>query len=480
MSDTRGRQNSAAMGTESLISLLVRFSLPAIVGMVVSAAYNIVDRIFVGQAVGPLGLAAITLNFPLAMLTGASSVIIGFGANTLFSIRMGEGKVDEAEHIFANGALLLFVIPILMSIGLWFVLDPILIQVGASEGTLDMARSYTQIVLIGSPISSVSHGMNHFIRSDGHPTVAMSTQLLGTAVNIALDALFVMGFGWGVNGAAWATVIAMFVSATYVVLYFLSPWSTIKFHKRNFRLDWRNIIGPFLLLGLPQFIMNVANSLINAVLNRGLYEHGGDMAVSTISVLMSANTMLLMPMFGVSQGAQPLLGYNYGAKKYDRVKGLYKYATIGATLYSVVSWAACMIFAREIIEIFSDNNELLEMATPALRMFNSMVIVIAFQMMGTALFQSIGKPFISLLLSLLRQMLILTPLFFLMPHVAPLFGLTELDGLWLAFPISDTLSAIIAFVFVRYWWNRLSNEQQLSEMLAQLNTAPPSDLSPRC
>ncbi len=481
MSEGSQRKNTAVMGTDGLISLLLRFSLPAIVGMIVSAAYNIVDRIFVGQAVGPLGLASITVNFPIAMLTGASSVIIGFGANTLFSIRMGEGKVKEAEHIFGNGVLLLFVIPVLMSLALFIVLEPLLGIIGASPETMEMAKAYTEIVLIGSPIASLSHGMTHFIRSDGHPTVAMSTQLLGAIVNIGLGALFVWHFKWGVTGAAWATVAAQLLSALYVIAYFLSPWSQTKLRLRNFSLDWKRIVWPFTLLGLPQFVMNIANSLINAVLNRALLEHGGDMAVSTIAVLTSANTLFLMPMFGVAQGAQPLLGYNFGARKLDRVRGLYKYAVIGATLYAFVSWLLCMIFSPQIVEIFSDDRSLLTIATPAMRMFNFMICVIPFQMMSTTLFQSIGKPFISLLLSLSRQMLILTPLILTMPRIIPaIFNLTSLDGVWLSFPTSDTLSAVLAFFMVRYYWKRLENILPLSSgPMSKIDTTPPSDLSPR-
>ena len=427
------------LGTEAIVPLLVRFSLPAIVGVLVNALYNIVDRVFVGQSVGSLGIAAISLTFPIALLMLASSVIVGVGANALFAIRMGEGKRDEAEHIFGNAALLLVALPLVLSLALALLTDEVLLASGASGETLPMARQYLRISLIGSVFSSFGHGMTHFIRTDGHPRTAMLSQILGAVVNIALDAVFVIGMGMGVAGAAWATVLAQLSTCVYVLVYFLSPISTVKLRRRYLRLDLRRIVLPFMFLGLPHFAMQMASSLVNTVLNRSLLEYGGDLAVSSIGIVMSANTVLLLPMMGLAQGSQPIFGYNFGARRFDRVLDAFRYACVGATAYGLFGWAMSIAFAPQIVGLFTkDGGEVIEMAAHALIVFNFMIPVIGFQMITSTMLQSIGQPMKSLVMSLSRQVLVLIPLLFILPRA---FGLS---GVYASFPTSDFLSCLLA------------------------------------
>ncbi len=434
------------LGTEKLLPLLVKFSVPAIIGMLVNALYNIVDRLFVGRTVGELGLAAITVNFPISMIMGASSIIVGVGANALFAIRMGEGNQDEAEKVFGNASMLLLAVPLVMGLVMAAAIDPILITIGANENTLSLARSYTLICLCGSPFSSFSHGMTHFIRTDGHPQIAMGSQLLGAIVNIILDAWFVMGFKWGVNGAALATSLAQLFTTVYVTVYFRSSWSTITLHKKNLRPEWRRIVFPFLFLGLPQFVMSVAHSAINAVMNKSLDAYGGSLATAAMGIVMSANTVLLMPLMGVSQGAQPIIGFNFGARKFDRVIRTYWLGAAGCTIYAVITLVITLIFAGPIASIFIDDNAaLLELSTHALRVINVMIPIIGIQIMTSVLLQSTGRPLLALIIGLSRQVIILIPLILVMPHlVTALFSVTLLDGLWSAWPTSDFLAACVS------------------------------------
>lgn len=432
-------QRSSRLGSDPLWPLLVRYSLPSIVGTLVNALYNIVDRVFVGQSVGAIGLAAISVVFPIAILLMASSVIVGVGGNALFAIRMGEGKKDEAEKVFGNAASLLILIPLALSILIALFADPVLKFVGASEDTLPMAREYGLITLLGNPLASFSHGMTHFIRTDGHPRTAMLSQIVAAVTNIILDAIFVLGLHLGVAGAAWATVIAQLVGTIYVLVYFLSPLSTVKIRRKNLPIEWRRIALPFMYLGLPHFAMQVASSVVNTVLNRSLFFYGGDLAVSTIGIVMSANTMLIMPMIGLSMGSQPILGFNFGARKFDRVVGTYKLGIVAAMAYGVLSWAVSFFFTRQVVQVFTtDDQALIDGATHALRIFNMMLPVIGFQTMTSTLLQSVGQPMRSLLMSLSRQVIILIPLLKILPRF---FGLS---GIYASYPTSDLLSCILA------------------------------------
>jgi putative MATE family efflux protein len=442
--------STAQMGTDSPWRLLVRFSLPSIVGMVVNAMYNIVDRMFIGYGVGTLGIAAVTISFPIMMAMMAFSILVGVGANTLFSIRMGEGRKQDAERILGNAFSLLFFAPLIVSVFILFQLDPILRLIGTSEWLLPYARTYARIILYGSALSSAAHGLSHFIRSDGHPQISMISMLIGGIVNTILDPLFIFVFNWGITGAAWATVIAQTLSFAWCMAYFLSPRANIRLHRRNLRLDLRHIVLPFLILGFTPFVMNLANSLLNVVLNRSLHRYGGENAVAVMGILMAYMSIIFMPTFGITQGIQPLMGYNYGANKYSRVRIFFRLSVQVTTVLMCAGWVMSQLFPTPILRMFVPaDSELIPIGIRALRIFTIAFPVVAFQIMTSTLFQAIGKPIQAGFPALSRQLLFFIPFLFLFP---PFFGL---DGVYLAAPASDLLSFTLTVFLARHEMKRL-------------------------
>ena len=310
------------LGTERVLPLLVRFSIPAIVGMLVQALYNVVDRIFVGNGVGPLGLAGLSVVFPIMLVQMAFVMLVGLGSTALISIRLGEGRREEAEKIMSNALGLLIIIALVGTTAGILFLDPVLRLLGASEAVLPYARDYLSIILYGAIFQAVSFGLNHMIRAQGSPKIAMATMLIGAITNTILDPIFIFGFGWGVKGAAIATIISQAVSAVWVLSYFLRGKSQLRLNLRGiYRIELSNVL-QIASIGFAPFAMQLASSVQNLILNQSLLRYGGDLAISAMSIVFSINTLVLMPIFGINQGAQPILGYNYGAKQYQRVRRL--------------------------------------------------------------------------------------------------------------------------------------------------------------
>lgn len=431
------------MGTDRIGPLLVRFSVPAIVGMLVNALYNVVDRMFIGYGVGPQGIAAVTISFPLMMAMVSFSILVGVGANTLFSIRMGEGRRDEAERILGNAFGLLFFVPLAASlVGLAY-LDPLLRLMGAGDALLPYARDYARVVLYGIALSTTGHGLSHFIRSDGRPKISMAAMLIGAGANAILDPLFIFTFGWGMQGAAWATVIAQGLSFAWCFGYFLLPGAGTRLRRSCLRLEFRRIVGPLLAIGFAPFAMNLANSLLNVILNRGLGQYGGDDAIATMGILSAYMSIIFMPIFGLGQGAQPLMGYNYGARKYGRVRLLFWTSAAVATVFMILGGAVSQLFPVPILRLFvaADSN-LIPLGTQALRIFTLAFPIIGFPIMGGQFFQAIGKPVPATLIALSRQILLFIPFIL----VFPLFW--GLPGIYAAAPASDVLTTLIALPLV--------------------------------
>jgi len=433
------------IGTDRIGRLLLRFSIPAIIGMLVYALYNIVDRVFIGYGIGTLGIAGVTISFPLMMATVSFSILVGVGANTLFAIRMGEGRREEAERILGNAFGLLFFIPLAASLVGLFYLDPLLRLVGASEELLPYARPYAFIILCGSALGTTGHGLSHFIRSDGHPYVSMAAMVVGAVVNALLCPLFIFVFHWGMAGAAWATVISQGLSFVWCFAYFLSPKHGTRLRRRYLRLEFRHIVWPLLAIGFAPFAMNLANSLLNVILNRGLSQYGGDSAVAVMGILSAYMSIIFMPVFGLGQGAQPLMGYNYGARKYSRVRHLFWISAISATVLMIVGWGISQLFPIPIIRLFvAADSELIPLGVRALRIFTLAFPIIAFPIMGGQFFQAIGKPVQAALLSLSRQILLFVPFIIIFPKF---YGL---DGIFAAAPVSDILTFLISIFLVSY------------------------------
>lgn len=430
------------LGTEKISSLLIRFSIPAIVGMLVSALYNIVDRIFIGNAadIGKNGLAGITIGFPLMLITLAMGVLFGVGGATLFSMRLGQKREQEAEKVLGNAFILLIVSGTIYTIFGQIFLEPLLRVFGASETILPYSMDYMRIIFFGVVFQMLSMGLNHFIRADGSPKIAMYTMFLGAGVNIVLDPLFIYVFKMGMGGAAWATIIAQGISATWVVLYFLGKHNRMKFHLKNFVLS-RPIVTKIMSLGLPGFLLQLAGSLLNTLLNRNLLMYGGDVAVSGMGVINSIQTLLLMPIIGLNQGVQPLVSFNFGAEKYDRVKQAIKLAMIAATAIVTFGFIITRLFPKQLVSMFNQDPELLAFGDMAIYSWFLMLPLVGFQIIGANFFQAIGRSKSAMFLTLTRQIIFLIPAVLFFPRV---WGI---QGLLYAAPFADVLSTLLTGTF---------------------------------
>ncbi|HYE11315.1 MAG TPA: MATE family efflux transporter, partial [Patescibacteria group bacterium] len=357
-------------------------------------------------------------------------------------IRLGEKKKEEAELILGNSMVLLIGVAVVISaIGLIF-LEPLLRSFGASEAVMPYAKDYLGIILWGTVAQSIGFGMNNFIRAEGNPGTAMFTMLIGAILNTILDPIFIFGFGWGIKGAAIATVLSQVVSAVWVLYHFLGGKSTLKVRRKNLKLHLPLVV-KIITLGAAPFLMQMAASLLNAIMNKSLTLYGGDIAVSGMGIVMSITMLILMPIFGINQGAQPIIGYNYGALKFDRVKKTLKLAVIAATSIAFIGFAATRVFPVQLVAMFNrEDAELLKFGERALKIFLIFLPIIGFQIVSANYFQAVGKPKHASFLSLSRQVLILIPAMLILPRI---YGL---DGVLMAGPLSDLLSSIITGIFL--------------------------------
>ena len=444
---------SKQLGEEKIGKLLLQFSIPAIVGMMVNAMYNIVDKLFISWGVGSLAMAGIFIGQPLSLILMAFSMLIGIGGNALVSIKLGEKKDNEAEIILGNSFLLLLLISITVSIvGLIF-LEPLLKLFGASKSILPYSTDYMKIILLGAPIQSIGFGLNNFIRGEGNPKIAMGTMLIGAILNTILDPIFIFVFNMGVQGAAIATVISQVVSTIWVLSYFTGNKSHLKIKKENIKLQGY-IVKNIISIGLAPFSMQIAASIVTVLLNNKLQKYGGDIATSSMAAINSITMMILMPIFGVNQGAQPIIGYNYGAKKYDRVKSALKSAILFATIIASIGFVLTQTIPAKLIGLFGKNEkELIAVGSKGIRIYLSMLPVIGFQIVSSNYFQATGKPKQAMLLSLSRQVIILIPALIILPR------LFQLTGVWMAGPVSDLVSSIITASFLIKDLKQLDNDR---------------------
>lgn len=451
------------MGTERVLPLLVKFSLPAIVGMLVQALYNVVDRIFVGNGVGPLGLAGLSLVFPIMLVQMAFVMLVGLGSTALISIRLGEGRKEEAEKILANALGLLLLVALAGTTAGMLFLDPVLRFLGASEAVMPYARDYLGIIFYGAIFQAVAFGLNHMIRAQGSPAVAMGSMLIGAISNTIMDAIFILYFGWGVKGAAFATILAQAFSATWVLSYFLRGKSQLRLNFRAVPRLELPIVRQIVSLGFAPFAMQLASSVQNFILNQSLIRHGGDLAISAMSVVFSLNTLFFMPIFGINQGAQPILGYNYGARQYDRVRQAFFYAAGAATLIVNLGFLATRLFPVQLVSLFGrGDTELISLGVQAVSTVMICMPVVGLQIVGANFFQALGKSKKAALLSLSRQVLLLIPLLLILPRF---WGLS---GVFAAYPLADAGATLVTSHLV---WRELQ----------ALGTAPgvvPSEVKP--
>lgn len=438
--------------TANLSPLLLKFAIPAIIGMLCQGVQNIVNRIFVGQACGSLALAGVQIGFPVTTLFMALSMLIGMGSMTLISIRLGQHRRDDAERLLGQAALLLFAVPLAVFLLVLPFLDPVLRFIGASEAVLPYARDYFQIMLIAMIFFSMSAGLNNIIRAQGAPNIAMLTQILASVLNVLFNYLFVLVFGWGVRGAALGILLGNFLSLFWIFGYFSRKSSYIHVRLRNLRIFPREM-RTVLTLGVAPFLIQSANCIQQFIMNARLGLYGGDAAIAALSVVMSLSTLLLLPLVGFSQGSQPIMGYNYGAGNYERIKGTLYRAMAFGTVFGFISWLSVMFGAEFMAGLFiSDEPEVEVLAAHALRCFFCCLPFIPVGVCGGALFQSCGKVKASMFLSLARQVVFFIPLLFILP---PVIGL---DGCWFAGAASDVCAFIITVYFVYFGLRSIKHE----------------------
>lgn len=449
---------SKQLGEDKVSKLLIRFSIPAIVGMLVNALYNVVDRIYIGHGVGYLGIGATTIAFPIMLIMMAFSMLIGLGANSLVAIRLGQNRKEEAQGIFGNALVLLILTSLVLSTTGLIFLKPFLKLLGTSEDILPYALDYLSIILLGGVFQSVGMGMNNFIRSEGNPKIAMYTMLAGAVTNTVLDPIFIFVFDWGMKGAALATIFSQAASAAGVLLYFLRGKSLLKITIKNLRLKLSYIV-KIISLGAAPFAMQIAASILNFIMNANLGAYGGDIAISGMGIVNGIVTLIIMPIFGINQGVQPIIGYNYGAKKYDRVKEAYKLAVVFATVIVVIGWTATRLFPAQMVYLFNKKDtELIDFGIFAIKRFLIFFPIVGFQIVSSNYFQAIGKPRHSALLGLSRQVLILIPALIILPKF---FGL---EGVLAAGPLADLVSSVVTGIFIIIEMKRLDSRHQSVNM----------------
>jgi len=438
------KQLTARLGEKKISKLLVNLSLPATIGMMVNALYNLVDTIFVGRGVGALAIGGLTIAFPIQMIIMAFAQMIGIGAASAISRSLGAKDIEKADYVAGNSFLLIVILSsIIAAIGLFFT-EPMLRLFGATDNILPYAKDYITIILWGSIFFSFAMSSNNLIRAEGNAKVAMATMLIGAILNIILDPIFIFVFKMGVKGAALATVISKFISFLYVLTYLYSGKSSLKVKLHHLKPKMRIII-EILTVGSAAFARQVTGSVVAIVVNNSLRIFGGDMALIIVGILHRVTMFVFMPLFGVVQGMQPIVGFNYGAKKLDRVKETLKLSLITTTAFASFGWLIIELFPLAIINVFTRDAEIIEKGSTIMRIVISVIPLIGIQIVGAALFQSLGKAVPSLVLALLRQVLLFIPLVIILPRVLGL----GLLGIWIAYPAADILSVVLTFLFLR-------------------------------
>jgi putative MATE family efflux protein len=421
--------------------LLLKLALPAFMGMFVMTLYNVVDTIFIGHYVGPLGIAGLSIVFPVQMLAMGIGLMMGMGGASLISRLIGAGNNLRAEHALGNAITSTVVLSILVMIvglsnpDLWLRL------MGASETVLPYARDYMTIILMGNVFRAFAMSQNALIRAEGNARVPMTGMIMGAGLNIALDAIFIIPLGMGVKGAATATVIAQIITSIYFVRYYLSGKSFLRVHLQNMIIKW-DILKAILAIGIASFARTTAQSLAVVFVNRTLVAYGGDLAISSYGLIHRVMMFAMMPGIVIGQGMQPILGFNYGAKRYDRALQVIRIAVIASTVYCSIAFFVLHFYPELFIRIFTTDSELIVLAAHAAKHIFFAVYLIGFIMVGSIIFQAIGKAPQAFVTAIGRPALFLLPLVLTLPHY------WQLDGVWLAFPITDALTFILVLILL--------------------------------
>lgn len=429
------------LGTETIGKLLRQYAIPAIIAMTASSLYNMVDSIFIGHGVGPMAISGLAITFPLMNLAAAFGSLVGVGASTLISVKLGQKDYATAQQILGNVVTLNLIIGIGFTIVTLLFLNPILYFFGASEATLPYARNYMVTILLGNVVTHMFLGLNAVLRSAGHPQQTMMATIFTVIINTILDPLFIYGFNMGIRGAAVATILAQVISLCWLIKLLNKKNEIIHFHKGIYRLR-RILVENIIGIGLAPFFMNLASCMIVILINKGLKEYDGDLAIGAFGIVNRIVFLFVMIVMGLNQGMQPIAGYNFGARQYHRVNQVLKLTVIIATLVTTSGFLAGELFPHLVVSAFTSDETLINMAARGLRIVVMTYPIIGFQMVTSNFFQSIGMAKKAIILSLSRQVLILIPCLIFLPMF---WGV---DGVWFSMPISDFLASLIAGVML--------------------------------
>ena len=427
-----------------IVPLLIKFSTPAVIGMLVNAIYNVVDRIFIGNApdLGALGLAGATVSYPVMLVLIALSLMSGVGGSTRFSIALGAGNKEEAKQYLANSFIISILVGILFMLFGNLFLNQILQILGASNQSLPYAREYLSIILYGAVFQCIAMWGNNFSRAQGNPKNAMISQLIGAGFNILFDYIFIYIFDMGMAGAAWATIGGQFLSCIWQLNFIFGRKSIVQLRLKEIKIKL-HYVKTICSTGIPALLMQLANSTQIMVLNGTVASLGGDVAVSTVGVITSFQSILTMPIMGICQGQQPLISYNYGAKLIDRVYETYRNAVIGATIFAIVGYVCILTFPEAIIRLFSSDTAIIELGVQAMKIWFMASFLIGYQVVCANYFQAVGRIKAASFYNLIRQFLFLIPIMLILSKIFGLFGV------FYAVVASDVLATLVTFIAMK-------------------------------
>lgn len=454
-------KNNVDLGKDKVGSLLFKLALPAIVAQLVNVLYNMVDRIFIGRIPnGDLAMAGVGVAFPIIMIISAFSALIGMGGAPIAAIKMGEKDNDGAEKILSNSFSTLVVIGIILTIGFLTFKEPILWAFGASKNTIGFANDYLTIYLIGTVFVQIALGMNPFINTQGFAKTGMITVMVGAVINIVLDPILIFGFNMGVEGAALATLLAQAVSAIWVLHFLFGKKSILKIRKKYIVPDTKVVLG-IIALGVSPFIMQATESLVLISLNNKLKIYGGDLAVGAMTIMSSIMQIIFLPLMGLTQGAQPIISYNYGSKQMDRVKKTFKLLITSCLTYTTIMWASLLLFPTVFVGIFNNKPELVAITAWSIRIFFAGIFIFGAQSACQQTFLALGKAKISLVLALLRKIILLIPLIFILPMFFE-GDAGKLQGVLTAEPVADIIASVTTIICFTIFYKRTLNNNLLS------------------
>lgn len=454
------------LGTERIRKLLMQYAVPAVVAMTASSLYNMVDSIFIGHGVGPLAISGLALTFPLMNLAAAFGSLVGVGAATLISMRLGQRDYATAQRVLGNVVMLNLLLGVGFGLVALLFLDPILYFFGASDATIGYAREYMTVILLGNVITHMYLGLNSVLRASGHPRKAMYATINTVIINTILDPIFIYGFGWGIRGAAIATVLAQIISLVWQFRLLSDRSELIHFRRGIYRLR-RRIVRDVLAIGMSPFLMNLTACFIVILINKGLKTYGGDLMIGAYGIVNRLAFVFVMIVMGVNQGMQPIAGYNFGAQQYDRVLRVLKLTIVCAVGITTAGFLVGEFAPRLAVSLFTTDEELIRLSVEGMRIVFVFFPIIGFQMVATNFFQSIGMAGKAIFMSLSRQLLFLMPGLLFLPRFFEVS--TPWDGswgVWCAMPLSDFLATVVAFFMLTH---------QLRKFRAELSARSAAD-----